>query len=239
MPLLDQCNTPWESSRAGSDPCFLVPLPLQHPPDQSCVSQRVLLTMGQTCQARQGVGASGTYHTSHFAQQPLVLLSCLCPQILLVLPRFFHFLHHPLFPSQVSPCPHLTESVSSWACLDGAKHFSVKMPSAVGLCVLQERKSMWLRQEICCLAFAPTCCVTPGQPHLCSLPDRPCRYDKPSLCREGSLCIPTVWGRAEGCQAELVAIQQRLLSPSSQPDPWAAHLEPPPISRGSLCVQCK
>lgn len=32
---------------------------------------------------------------------------------------FFHFLHHPLFPSQVSP----TERVSGWAYLDGAKHF--------------------------------------------------------------------------------------------------------------------
>lgn len=117
---------------------------------------------------------------------------------------------------------------------------SLKMPSTVGLYVLQERKSMWLRQEICCLAFAPTCCLTPGQPHLsCPLPDRPCRYDKPALCRERSLCTPTVWGRAGGCQAELVAIHQRLLSPSSQPDPWAAHLEPPQISRGSLCVQGK
>lgn len=112
---------------------------------------------------------------------------------------------------------------------------SLKMPSTVGLHVDHERKSMWIRQEICCLAFAPSCWLSPGWP--CSSPGRLCSA-KPALQR-GVPVPPHSVGRAGGCQAELLAIQQRLLSPSSQPDPWAAHLEPPQVSRCSLRVQCK
>lgn len=109
---------------------------------------------------------------------------------------------------------------------------SLKMPSAVGLSVVQERKIMWLRQEICCLAFAPTCCLSPGQPCFsCPLPDRPCRWQASSL--QGGVPVhPHSVGLSWWHPSEL-------LSPSSQSYPWAAHLETPQISRGSLCVQCK
>jgi len=37
MQLSDQYSTPCKGSSAGSDPRLLVPLPVHHPPDQSCI----------------------------------------------------------------------------------------------------------------------------------------------------------------------------------------------------------
>lgn len=109
---------PWESSRAGRDPHVLVPLPLQHPPDQSCIVP-VSAAHHRTSVSPDPQGPT----TPLTAQQALHLLSCLCPQILLLLPVFSISSTTHGFPPEPLPAHTPTEHESSWAYLDGAKHF--------------------------------------------------------------------------------------------------------------------
>lgn len=142
-------------------------------PDQSWVVPAVLLSTGQACQAAQHDprDSSGTT-TSHTLPSRLWLcfhvyalkFSWCCP--------IFPF---PSPPTVSLPAHTLTEHVQAGFIWMG-QSTSLKMPSEVELYVVHERKSMWIRQEICSLAFALPRCLTPGQPCLsCPLPDWPCR----------------------------------------------------------------
>lgn len=230
MPWLDQCRAPWESSRAGSDPGFLVSLHLsmlliKAALSQQCCSPRDKLSGSTTSLTPQAPTTPHTLPSRHWLCFHLSALqfSCCCPIFSISSPS-------PRFPPESLPA-----HVSGWAYLDGAKHLTGNASSSGALRGPWEEKPVDKAGNLL-LGF----CTTPlSEP-------RPARFElscprqaRAALCREGSLSIPTVWGRAGGCQAELVAIHQRLPSPSSQPDPWAAHLEPAQISRGSLCVQCK
>lgn len=183
MPGSDQCSTP---RRAAEQDLTHVSLFLCHCSIlliKAALSQRVLLTTGQACQAAQHDchDPSGTHHTSCSAQQAesgVVFMPPNSPGVA----SFFPFPPPPIvsLPSLSLPTPPLNTCQAGFIWM--GQSTPAKMPSTAGLCVVHERKGMWIRQEICCLAFALSRCLTPGQPYLsCPLPDRPCRWQASSL----------------------------------------------------------
>lgn len=143
---------------------------------------------------------------------------------------FFHFLHHPLFPFRVSPCPHPHQTRVKLCLFGWCKAFQRKMSSTMELYGVHERKSMWIRHWAGNLPFG--FCTDPlsdSRPALFKLfsPRQIHTDDKPALCGEwGSRAHPhrgaDLCRLRRSSRDELAVTHRRLRSPSSQPGPGSS-----------------
>lgn len=147
MQLSEQYSTPWKGGSAGSNPCLLVPLPAQHPPDQSCIVPASAAEPRDKHVRQSRV----TLVTPRGSTTPRTLPSGPCVWChVYALKSSQHCLVFPFPPpptvslpslSMPTPPSNMCQAVLIWM----VQSISAKMSSTVELYRVHERKGMWVR----------------------------------------------------------------------------------------------